>query len=525
MEGVARCLAAFEAFDKRGRGDVTRADFMRALRGTLQVPLSERQLRETAEDCAASVSGPDGKFARVDYCLFLRRCFPAETEELGLLTSDDRDAFEGDAASAAATKAASTPPADRGAGDDDVAIAASSPADPLGRSLSPGAEGVIAGVRNIGIAHETIYPTRSGTREYFGKTTSDVTSKTLEGRPKHKIPEELAHEPPLNLFHGRGMENPRPLTAVPHRERAMMAIRTKLRERLTSARSSGTGIRTLKKTILAPFAPPHPDRLGFPEFKRAMISMNVNLRREHLAALFEYYAETDGRVPVDAFCHQVVHGESAEEYAGGAPAFDGALPLPPPRSRPRSADPRGPRSPDAGGWARCDSDSDSDASAAERRAHALGGTDITKIGVLDGTPRRVLPPGRPRDPPLNVFAHGAASRANTSGATSRFSPMKTSTGYDARRDPDERVAMRYLRQLLSQRIGRCNGGDGAFLLRKSLMRRTGRETLSREEFLDAIEHMGLNLPTERQYEALYEGHCNLTGTVDVDAFCRAVVDY
>ena len=55
------------------------------------------------------------------------------------------------------------------------------------------------------------------------------------------------------------------------------------------------------------------------------------------------------------------------------------------------------------------------------------------------------------------------------------------------------------------------------------MRLTGREALSREGFLDAIERMGLNLPTERQYEALYEGHCNLTGTVDVDAFCRAVV--
>ena len=49
-----------------------------------------------------------------------------------------------------------------------------------------------------------------------------------------------------------------------------------------------------------------------------MISMNVNLRREHLAALFDYYAEADGRVAVDAFCHQVVHGESAEEYAGRA---------------------------------------------------------------------------------------------------------------------------------------------------------------------------------------------------------------
>ena len=518
MEGVARCLAAFEAFDTRGRGDVTRADFTRALRDTLQVPLSERRLREAAEDCAASASGLDGKTsARVDYRLFLRRCFPAETDELGVLTSDDR---EEDAASAAATKdpgeserpdeSDASHPADVDAAD------ASFPADP---------EGVIAGVRHIGIAHETLYPTRSGTREYFGRTTSDVTSKTLDGRPKHKIPEELAHEPPLNLFHGRGMENPRPLTAVPPRERAMMAIRTKLRERLTSARSSGTGIRTLKKTILAPFAPPQPDRLGFPEFKRAMISMNVNLRREHLAALFDYYAEADGRIAVDAFCHQVVHGESAEEYAGGAPAFDGALPLPPPRSRPQSADPRGPRFYDAGGWARFDSDSDSDASEAEKHAHALGETDVTKIGVLDGTPRRVLPPGRPRDPPLNVFAHGAASRADTSGATSRFSPMKTSAVFDARRDPDERVAMRYLRQLLSQRIGRCNGGDGAFLLRKSLMRLTGREALSREEFLDAIERMGLNLPTERQYEALYEGHCNLTGTVDVDAFCRAVVEY
>ena len=142
----------------------------------------------------------------MDYRLFLRRCFPAETDELGVLTSDDR---EGDAASAAATKdpGRANAPTNR---DVDAADASFS-ADP---------EGVIAGVRHIGIAHETLYPTRSGTREYFGRTTSDVTSKTLDGRPKHKIPEELAHEPPLNLFHGRGMENPRPLTAVPPRERA-----------------------------------------------------------------------------------------------------------------------------------------------------------------------------------------------------------------------------------------------------------------------------------------------------------------
>ena len=38
--------------------------------------------------------------------------------------------------------------------------------------------------------------------------------------------------------------------------------------------------------------------------------------------------------------------------------------------------------------------------------------------------------------------------------------MKTSAGFDARRDPDERVAMQYLRQLLSQRIGRVTARTG-----------------------------------------------------------------
>ena len=67
------------------------ARISRARSDTLQVPLRARRLREAAEDCAASASGLDGKTsARVDYRLFLRRCFPAETDELGVLTSDAR---------------------------------------------------------------------------------------------------------------------------------------------------------------------------------------------------------------------------------------------------------------------------------------------------------------------------------------------------------------------------------------------------------------------------------------------------
>ena len=109
------------------------------------------RVRGAAEDCAASASGLDGKTsARVDYRLFLRRCFPAETDELGVLTSDDR---EGDAASAAATK---DPGESERPDESDV--------DAADASFSADPEGAIAGVRHIGIAHETLYPTRSGTR-------------------------------------------------------------------------------------------------------------------------------------------------------------------------------------------------------------------------------------------------------------------------------------------------------------------------------------------------------------------------
>ena len=47
----------------------------------------------------------------------------------------------------------------------------------------------------------------------------------------------------------------------------------------------------------------------------------------------------------------------------------------------------------------------------------------------------------------------------------------------------------------------------------------------REEFLFALDRLGLNLPEGDTCEAIYEAHANMMGMVDAGAFCRAVVDY
>jgi hypothetical protein len=49
--------------------------------------------------------------------------------------------------------------------------------------------------------------------------------------------------------------------------------------------------------------------------------------------------------------------------------------------------------------------------------------------------------------------------------------------------------------------------------------------LTREEFLFALDRLGLNLPEGDTCEAIYEAHANMMGMVDAGAFCRAVVDY
>ena len=52
-----------------------------------------------------------------------------------------------------------------------------------------------------------------------------------------------------------------------------------------------------------------------------------------------------------------------------------------------------------------------------------------------------------------------------------------------------------------------------------------RDVLTREEFLFALDRLGLNLPEGDTCEAIYEAHANMMGMVDAGAFCRAVVDY
>lgn len=576
-EGVARCLAAFRAKDPHNRGDVTRVEFLSTMRHALRAPMSDAQLRMFARDnvslAAPPASGKTRGDARVDYYRFLSRCFPAEVEALGLRVANEptEGMILNSSGNAGRTEAGfsraetNRNPLNSAAAEPQGGSSSSYAGSDDGwpTRLSPGMDvhGTIAGVRNLGMAHEVLYPTRavvdspssSRANRTFGKRMTDVTTKTfLRGQPKHKIPEEFAHEPPLCLFHGKTAPRST-LDAAPH-ERAMGYLRTKLRERLTSARSSGTGIRALKRTLLAAFPKPQPSRLDLIAFKRAMVSMNVNLRREQVVALFHYYSDAEGFVPVDAFCHQVVHGESAEEYAGGAPSFfpaearataargspgrgrqthreelSGRLPPSPWLSRP-------PRSAVKIEWglddaAGVESDVGDAAPGAvagvwddspERRVVAR--SDITAMGVLDGTPRRVIPLELRREPPLNIFSHGDEKAARVD-APSRFSPGKARGSTMGQINASASTAMLYLRRFLAQKISSHSGGDGAFLLRKLLTKPSGRDVLTREEFLFALDRLGLNLPEGDTCEAIYEAHANMMGMVDAGAFCRAVVDY
>ena len=92
MEGLERCLAAFAAYDPRRRGVIKRADFARALKNTLDVTLTERQSVAVAEDCRADAPATSAGFARIDYCHFLRACFPSESRALGVMSAEDRAA-------------------------------------------------------------------------------------------------------------------------------------------------------------------------------------------------------------------------------------------------------------------------------------------------------------------------------------------------------------------------------------------------------------------------------------------------
>ena len=548
MEGLERCLAAFAAYDPRRRGVIKRADFARALKNTLDVTLTERQSVAVAEDCRADAPASSAGFARIDYCHFLRMCFPSESQTLGVMSAEDRDASRARERVARGYAECSTDSADAGldTSKDDTFIreedettfddASAENCDPRGESFAAAADdslhGAIAGMRHLGVAHETTYPTRVGEAYRFRKHHTDVTRRTLQGAPTRVVPEERSREPPLNLFRGVGIaRRARPLVDrnAPAHEGAMEALRTKLRERHAGkARSTGFGARALRATLLSSFPAreARPTHFDFAQFRRAMASANVNARKEHHRALFEYYCDASGKLCVDAFCHQVVHGDSTAAFEGGAPARDDAFSR---YEKKRDARFRN---------SEFDSDSSRDSSP---RAGRFGkhGSDITALAA-DGTPLRSLPPERAREKnaPLNVFAHadGAAffgeafsdvGSSSLPGFASREGQaFAAARGRSILPESDEARGMRFLKRRLEQRLG-AKDGDGTFVARRWLTRETGDvAALDRGEFLRAVETIGLNAPDQgKECEALYEAHRNMTGMVDVASFCDAVVAF
>ena len=553
VDGLERCLAAFAAYDPRRRGVIKRADFARALRNALDVTLTERQSAAVAEDCRADAPATSAGFARIDYCHFLRRCFPSESRSLGVMSAEDRAArahrrvtrwhadgdYGADAGLDASLDDTFIRKEDETTFDDaavenlDLRTVAATADEPF--------RGTVAGIYHRGVAHESTYPTRVGEAYRFRKHHSDVTRRTLEGEPMRFGPEGRAREPPLNLFRGAGIaQRARPLMDrnAPAHESAMEALRTKLHERHAGrARSTGFSARALRATFLSSFAvrEARPTHFDFAQFRRAMASANVNARKKHLRALFEYYRDANGLLDINAFCHQVVHGDSTATFEGGAPARDDAF-FSSREGNERNA-------------ALSDSDSDSDASreASPFRAKRFGrhGSDITALAA-DGTPRRARPPERAREQhaPLNVF--GSDERARRGEATvDRFAvrdddPLAGSPGFASREgrdvsaararavlpESDEACGMRLLKRRLEQRLG-ASSGDGTFAMRRWLTHEAGDvPALARDEFLRAVEVIGLNAPDQgKEREALYEAHRNMTGVVDVATFCDAVVAF
>ncbi len=104
MDGLERCLAAFAAYDPHRLGVIAVVHFARALKNAMDVHLSQAQSACVAKDCGAeSPKHPSviTGFQRVDYCAFLKRCFPrnshssnkgtpAWTVGLSLMAHDDR---------------------------------------------------------------------------------------------------------------------------------------------------------------------------------------------------------------------------------------------------------------------------------------------------------------------------------------------------------------------------------------------------------------------------------------------------
>ena len=486
-EGCEKIMDAFARYDKHNRGTVTVSEFTQALKN-LNVTLTDDQFRLAAEDCMAPASDP--RFAKVDYSLFLTRCFPDEAEEIGVRSLEDRGIHE------AMTSVESMHfggGSGGGGGGSRVQWRREHASDGGQHSMhqgsgsgSPGGRGGGGG----GISSEVLYRDAAGSpsgmmaryspnggKDSYNRNSTDVTFVSLDGKPCKKIPTELTREPPLNIFHGRGIEKPaRPLEVIPLHEQALQALRLKVKQRV-SIRNSGNGFYLLRKTLLAPFVDP-PTTLNRRMFERALISMNFNMTKEHVDALFGYHADANDEVHVDDFCNQVVAENSNAEYTGGAPPeYD--LKKEGPYRMPEQ--------------------------------HHLNSTDVTFVS-LDGVPCKRLPTELAREPPLNVLDGGFKMEA------------RRPNGADFFDDDAEDSAMSVLREKIKQRVSIKNFGNGAYLLKKSLVKHSGQERLDRREFLFAIELMGLNLP-KQMYVTLYERNCNRAGYVDIDAFCKKVVNY
>ena len=461
VEGARKIMDAFTRYDKNGaRGTVTIEEFTQVLKN-LNVTLTDDQLRIAAENCMAGEC--DVRFPKVDYALFVARCFPDEAAELGVMTLEDRRAYE--VTAQAETLHLGGEGQSRGTASEVGSL------NGEGRVMTPGGTREVSFDAAGSPSGMNVYsPTGKDT---FLRQSTDVTFMSMDGMPCKKIPTEIAREPPLNIFHGRGMEKPaRPIEVVPLHEQALRALRTKVKQRV-SIRNSGSGFYTLKKTLLTSFVDP-PAGLTKSQFERALISMNLNMTPEHVDALFDYYSDENSQVQLDVFCQHVCHGESNAEYTGGAPPeydFRKEGPYKVPERQP------------------------------------IKSTDVTFMS-MDGMPCKKIPTELAREPPVNIFNGGF--------------PME-------RREPEffenaEESAMRVLREKIKQRVNIKNYGNGAYLLKKSLTKHSGQSFLRRDQFLFAIELMGLNLP-KQMYAVLYEANCDDSGMVDVEAFCKKVVTY
>ena len=566
VEGLERCLAAFAEYDPRRRGVIKRADFARALKNSMDVTLTDKQSLAVQEDCSVQAPPQSSGFARVDYCTFLKRCFPSESLELGVMSSEDRRAAamsrlianrkmnhtqpKSGFTSVNTSVIAEDDATDETSFNENYTKYAenSEPLDVSAIGMEHAAaaaathHGTIAGVRNLNVSHESMYPTRvqgtrgssgqrNNVRNDFKKQHSDVTVRTLDGGNVRVVPSENQREPPLSIFHGTGISKGNPSTLidanVPKHEGAMNAVREQLRSKFSGhAFSVGSfSVDKLRHLLLAPFpSTPKRTKFDFSDFRRAMAALNVNAKTSHHKALFEYHCDTFGMLDVEHFCRQVVNDNDTLNFEGGAPKEDEEF-----------IHSKENNSKEYFSYF-------SDNSTPSPVARGKQCTDITALAV-NGTPLRSLLPERTRGEPLNIFKHEShttrrsgkeilvgedfESNAYATQLDNSAPVGKPSDGnFRKQSGPDslEASGMRTLRVRLTQKLSHRDG-DGVFFMKRWLTRETGDafSALDAGEFSRAVEKMGLSVAEERN--AVYERYANGAGYVDVMRFCQAVVGY